>query len=50
MNNKLRGEIWEQLAVLAPEDQRRVLDFARALVLSRPQGIAGKELLRFDLQ
>lgn len=47
MSGNLEGEIGQQLRILPPNEQRRVLDFARALVLSKPQGIPGKELIRF---
>jgi hypothetical protein len=55
----LAGEVWmiqhnveqairEQLQHLAHDEQRQVLDFARALALAhRPHGVPGKELLRF---
>ncbi len=47
MSADLEGEIESQLRVLPREEQRRVLEFARALVLSKSQAIPGKELLRF---
>ncbi len=47
MSGNLEGEIGQQLRVLPPDEQRRVLDFARALVLSKAQGVPGKELIQF---
>jgi hypothetical protein len=41
----LEQEILDQVHGLSSEQQRQVLDFARSL--RRPQGIPGKELLRF---
>ena len=35
----------EQLNHLPVGQQRQVLDFARALVVSRPRGVAGRDLL-----
>ena len=43
----IKDEIVEKLDHLPPELQRRVLDFTRALVLSAPRGVPGKQLLRF---
>lgn len=43
----IRQEILRELDYLQPELQRRVLDFAHALVVSCPKGVRGKELLRF---
>jgi hypothetical protein len=45
MAEGLQDQILEQINGLPPEQQRRVLDFARAL--SAPHGVPGKELLRF---
>ena len=47
VNVSIKGEIIEQLDALPYELQRRVLDFARALTLSEPKGIPGKQLLHF---
>lgn len=43
----IKTEIVQQLDHLPYESQRRVLDFARALALSQPKGVPGKQLLRF---
>ena len=43
----IKQEIAEQLDHLPPELQRQVLDFARALTLSSPKGVPGKQLLQF---
>jgi hypothetical protein len=40
-------QILEQVNDLPYAEQRRVLDFARALAQSKSQGVPGKELLRF---
>ena len=47
MSKNLQSEIGEQLRVLPLDEQRLVLDFARALALSKTQGVPGKQLLRF---
>jgi len=47
INVSIKSEIVEQLDALPYELQRRVLDFARALALSVPKGVPGKQLLRF---
>lgn len=40
-------ELHQQLEVLPVNQQRLVLDFARALVATRPQGVPGHNLLAF---
>ena len=40
-------QVIKQLDQLPFELQRKVLDFARALALSLPEGTPGKQLLRF---
>ncbi len=47
MPKSFTGAILEQVRGLPPEEQQRVLEFARALAMSRPGGVAGKDLLRF---
>ena len=47
MSASIKQEIIEQLDKLPLELQRRVLDFAHALVMSTPRGTPGKDLLRF---
>ena len=47
MTERLQGQILEQLSGLPDDQQRQVLDFARALAMSSPLGIPGKDLLRF---
>lgn len=44
----IRSELLEEMGKLAGEDQRRVLDFARALARTQLQGTPGRELLRFS--
>jgi len=43
----LKQEVTERLDSLPPEDQRKVLELARALTERRPAGVPGKDLLRF---
>ena len=43
----LEKDILEQLHKLGFEQQRQVLNFARALALATPAGVPGKELLAF---
>ena len=43
----IQEELLKRLEQLAPEMQRRVLDFATALVLSKPKGTPAADLLRF---
>jgi hypothetical protein len=47
MSKNVTGAILEQVQGLAPKEQQLVLEFARALAVSRPRGVAGKDLLRF---
>ena len=43
----LKQEVTERLDALPPEDQRRVLELARALTARHPAGVSGRDLLRF---
>ena len=47
MNTLIMDRVIEQLEALPYELQWRVLEFARALALSTPQGVPGQQLLRF---
>ena len=47
MSQTLQKEILDQLDKLPPEQQRKVLDFARSLSRANPVGKAGKDLLNF---
>jgi hypothetical protein len=47
VDNSLREELLKEMEQLPPAMQRRVLDFARAMAESTPQGTPGKELLQF---
>ena len=47
MTKGLPNQILEKVNKPADEQQRRVLEFARALAMSAPAGVPGKELLRF---
>ena len=44
---RIKRELEERLNQLPLDLQRRVLDFASALVTSRPKGTKGQALLRF---
>ena len=48
MSAAIREKLLEQVDVLPYDLQRRVLDFAQALVMSAPKGVPGKELLKFS--
>lgn len=43
----LERELHQQLERLPHDQQRQVLDFARALASTRTSGVAGQKLLRF---
>ena len=47
IDTTIRNELLKQVEQLSAELQRKVLDFAVALVQSEPKGTPGKELLRF---
>ena len=47
MSQTLQKDILDQLDKLQPEQQLKVLDFARSLSTASPVGKAGKELLSF---
>ena len=47
MSKPLKEQILEEISILPQGQQRRVLDFARALTGAVQVGVAGKELLRF---
>jgi hypothetical protein len=47
IDSTLETEIQEQLSQLPLEQQRQVLEFARALVTARVRGVPGHALLRF---
>ncbi len=46
MSDAVKEQVLAQLAGMSGDQQRRVLDFARSLAAS-PDGVAGKDLLRF---
>ena len=46
-NATVKKEIINQIGRLDYEHQRRVLDFARALVVTGPKGVPGKQILSF---
>jgi hypothetical protein len=43
----VRKQLLDELNRLGSEQQRRVLDFARALATDKPLGVPGKTLLAF---
>ncbi len=47
MSPTLEAKIQEQLQHLPLEQQRQVLEFARALVTTRVRGVPGQALLQF---
>lgn len=47
VNPALERQLHQHLQALKPAAQQRVLEFAEALVITKPRGVPGKELLRF---
>ena len=47
LNSLVERELHQHLEVLPLIQQRQVLDFARALALTRMQGVSGQALLSF---
>ena len=47
MNTSVMDKVIEQLQALPYELQWRVLEFTRALAVSIPRGLPGRQLLRF---
>ena len=47
MNTPVIDKVVEQLKALPYELQWRVLEFTRALAISTPHGVPGRQLLRF---
>ncbi|RMI26806.1 MAG: hypothetical protein D6681_00760 [Calditrichaeota bacterium] len=47
MSSHVIEKVIEELRALPYELQRRVFEFTRALALSVPRGVPGKQLLRF---
>ena len=47
MNTRVAEKVMEQLQSLPYDLQRQVLEFTRALALSMPRGVAGRQLLQF---
>ena len=47
VDNLYQSELLKEIDQLPPALQRRVLDFARALADSAPQGVPGDTLLQF---
>ena len=47
LNVTVKKEIINQIGRLDYEHQRRVLDFVRALAVTKPKGVPGKQLLSF---
>lgn len=46
-NPLIQKQILTQLNKLSDEQQKQVLDFTRFLTMTKPDGVPGKELLRF---
>jgi len=47
LTDSFKKEIVDEIARLDDDNQRRVLDFARALVAAGKRGVSGKRLLSF---
>lgn len=47
LNATVKKDIINQIGRLDYEHQKRVLDFARALAVTGPRGVPGKQLLSF---
>lgn len=47
INPTVEQELRRHLDALPPEQQRQVLEFARALVATRVRGVPGPSLIRF---
>jgi hypothetical protein len=47
MENSIVDRVADEVKSLTPELQRRVLEFARALAISEPRGLQGRQLLQF---
>ena len=47
MEISIVDRVTEEVKTLAPELQLRVLEFARALAVSTPRGVPGRQLLQF---
>jgi hypothetical protein len=47
MSKQAHGELVELVGTLPAKEQRRVLEFARALADAKPQGTPGSDLIRF---
>ncbi len=47
LNTSVKKDIINQIGRLDYEHQRHVLDFARALAVTGPKGVSGKQLLSF---
>jgi len=48
MESSIADRIADEVRALAPELQHRVLEFARALAISEPRGVPGRQLLQFS--
>ncbi len=47
MSDAIKKQIMSQLDGLSDDEQRRILEVARRLASASPEGVAGKDLLRF---
>jgi hypothetical protein len=48
MNGTFEQDILDQVSKMGIDQQRQVLNFARALAELRPVGVAGRNLLKFS--
>jgi hypothetical protein len=47
MEYSIVDRVTDEVKALTPELQHRVLEFARALAISEPRGLSGRQLLQF---
>jgi hypothetical protein len=47
MGDSIVDRVTDEVRALSPEFQNRVLEFARALAVSEPRGLSGRQLLQF---
>ena len=47
VDSRMRNELITQIDQLPSTEQQRVLDFVRSLASPKPDGLSGKEMLRF---
>jgi hypothetical protein len=47
MENSMVDRVTDEVRTLTPELQHRVLEFVRALAVSEPRGLPGRQLMQF---